>query len=823
MLSDNFFKRLAYTFLAPDLLQRETYEAFRNLLDCDRRCHEFIADLQELCNKKEPVDWTRVTGLCKKLSASVREMTNELAIISGRSSGELAQYHKKFDSYIRTLLQIGSIESCPPYVLGLEDDRSLPRLVGNKAAALCVLKRELGSLIPDGFVVTINSWHSLLEYNDLRPAIDNHLLSIDTADAESIFQASTKIMLLIESASVPPEVTKEITEACKLFSAVADDTAIPRFAVRSSGIHEDAAHTFAGQYETILNTAPKDIIKSYLKVLASKYAPNSILYRVSTGISDSEAPMAVLVMKMIDSKAAGVMYTEDPSDEKSDELLIYSVEGGGEKLVSGLAQSDTIRISKKEKVVVGSSLQAHDALGTESVSALADIAHRIENLFEYPQDIEWAIDNTGPVILQSRPLHKDDPKEKTNSNGGEQKELPLLYQGGLTASRGRACGRVWHCEKNNQPGRMPPGAVLIVNDIPASHISYLPHCAGVIAMQGSVACHFATICREFGVPLLVAASGVSESIKQGEQVTLDADLCAVFRGKSTDNPAGGDSRRGKNDLPYHRRLRLLLDFIAPLNLLDPDGASFRPEFCRSLHDIVRYAHETGVQAMFGIGRHGSRRKARKRLLSALPFKLYLIDVESERPKKQQRFDDTIAIDDVVSSPFQALWKGLSDSSIEWGDREYYNWKEYDNAAMTDGFAFKNDADSASYALYSNDYLNINIRFGYHFTIVDTFCGQSSEQNYCAIRFSGGGGTEVGRHYRLLFIETILSRMGFKVEKKTDLLDARLDTLSKTQLERRLVTLGRMLGESKLMDMILSDDASVEMHLRRFFEHDDTIN
>jgi len=175
-------------------------------------------------------------------------------------------------------------------------------------------------------------------------------------------------------------------------------------------------------------------------------------------------------------------------------------------------------------------------------------------------------------------------------------------------------------------------------------------------------------------------------------------------------------------------------------------------------------------------------------------------------------DETIPVEQVVSTPFRALWQGLTHPSVIWGKREYYNWKEYDNAAMTDGFVFKNKVESASYAICGDDYLNLNIRFGYHFTIVDALCGENSEHNYCSIRFAGGGGTFDGRYYRLKYIETILRKLGFVVTCKTDLLDGRLESLAVDQMTQRLVTVGRMLGTSKLMDMVLKDEESVVFHL-----------
>lgn len=226
--------------------------------------------------------------------------------------------------------------------------------------------------------------------------------------------------------------------------------------------------------------------------------------------------------------------------------------------------------------------------------------------------------------------------------------------------------------------------------------------------------------------------------------------------------------------------------------------------------------------MFAIGKTGSRKEQRKQLATDLPFELYMVDVDGGF-REDLATEREINIDQIVSIPFRALWQGLTHPSVIWEDRVYYNWKEYDNVALTDGFAFKNTKESASYAVCGHDYLNLNIRFGYHFTIVDTLCGENSEQNYCSIRFAGGGGTFEGRYYRLKFIETILKKTGFQVTTKTDLLDGRLESYSKEEMVQRLAILGRMLGTSKQMDMVLKDEASIVSHLNLFFNCNDAFS
>jgi len=137
--------------------------------------------------------------------------------------------------------------------------------------------------------------------------------------------------------------------------------------------------------------------------------------------------------------------------------------------------------------------------------------------------------------------------------------------------------------------------------------------------------------------------------------------------------------------------------------------------------------------------------------------------------------------------------------------------------MSDAFAFQSSFDSASYAVLGKYYLNINIRFGYHFTMIDALCEPGSTTSYCTMRFAGGGGEFEGRELRITFLETILGRLGFDVEIKGDLLDARLSGISSDILVERIESLGKLLGLTKQMDMHLKSLEMVDEQIERFFQ------
>ena len=199
--------------------------------------------------------------------------------------------------------------------------------------------------------------------------------------------------------------------------------------MRSSAVGEDTEASFAGQHLTVLNVTRENILEAYKAVVASKYSSRAILYRQNFGLDDRDTPMCVAGITMIDSVASGVMYTVDPTQPDSGLLKINSIWGLGEQLVSGEASPDEFYVDKTtgaisrrvigrkpEKLVnlpgggtqlvaVPEAENSLASLSDDQVLTLARYGMKLEDYFQGPQDVEWALDRQGKLfILQSRPL-----------------------------------------------------------------------------------------------------------------------------------------------------------------------------------------------------------------------------------------------------------------------------------------------------------------------------------------------------------------------------------------------------------------------------------
>lgn len=811
MLLNSLFKHWSYKIFTPGTVLREKYEALKQLLAFDINCHEQMAELQDLLHTGKNEDYASIRMRFSLFSEQVAGMIDSLDIMSPGSYSSLKSYHKKFDFYTRFLLAPPSVKIDPPFVSSFEEISTDSKEIGNKAKHLALLLNDLNASVPQGFAIPSHGYHYLVEYNDLRATIDKELAGLDINSSISLEETSHRLREQILSAEVPQDIDLAINMAIERWELPAQGKL--RVAVRSSAINEDGDCSFAGQYATVLNVQREDISSAYLHILASKYSPEALFYRISKGMGDEETAMSVLIQEMVPAQCSGVLYTSDITrgDLKGRHLHLHVTEGLGEKLVGGTISPDHYEISRTPVLTILTRNAIDPRISDEQVLLVANQGLKIEKYFNAPQDIEWAIDFSGKLfILQARTLHTTTPiEEKTEGNIDT---TALIVEGGEQASRGIAAGSVYVIDAKNKLEDIPEHAVLVSSDAPPEYVRVLNRLSAVISERGSRASHFATVAREFGIPFLAGVSDATKRLQPGKTVTVDGNNGRVYRGKIKlllDQSPQPTVKR-----PYERILTEAMKFVTPLELTDPAGDNFTPEGCRSMHDIIRLCHEKAILSMFSAGKPGTGRGS-IRLHADIPLDVFLFDVGGGISKNVTK-GAGVPLTEVGSTPFQALWKGLSHPDVQWKQKPF-DWDAYDRIELSGGVPPKRDSFAfGSYAVVGKDYLHFNIRFGYHFTIVDVMCGENSAENHCLLRFAGGGGDYEHRSLRIEFLFGVLERLEFIVEKKGDLLEAKIPGMDSDLMIVKLDMLGRLLGATKLMDMVLEDDQMVHQSVEDFF-------
>jgi pyruvate,water dikinase len=173
--------------------------------------------------------------------------------------------------------------------------------------------------------------------------------------------------------------------------------------VRSSATCEDSKNaSFAGQFETYLFVNDQKTLIDYVKKCwASFFRSGAILYAMNHGIDLSKSQMAVVVQGMINSDVAGVMFTKNNGNAG---VVIEAAKGVGENVVSGNVKPDEYEINPDSFRIKSEIKQNQRLLSNPEIVSLTALGIKIEKLFNFPQDIEWAIQNKAVYILQTRPI-----------------------------------------------------------------------------------------------------------------------------------------------------------------------------------------------------------------------------------------------------------------------------------------------------------------------------------------------------------------------------------------------------------------------------------
>jgi pyruvate,water dikinase len=259
----------------------------------------------------------------------------------------------------------------------------------------------------------------------------------------------------------------------------------------------------------------------------------------------------------------------------------------------------------------------------------------------------------------------------------------------------------------------------------------------------------------------------------------------------------------------------------PLRLTDPRAPEFRAESCTTLHDITRYVHERSYEEMFRLGESlGDLRSAAFFLDVFLPVDLYIVDLGGGIADGAR--ESRVKPADVVSVPLAALLRGMLHPKIpRWGARPM----------DVGGFAsvvFQHALSSPeqertfrdpSYALVSDRYLNYAARVGYHFSIVDAYCGDTTNKNYIHLLFRGGAADSVRRGRRARAIALILKEWGLSVELRGDSTTGRIHKMPREETARLLDQVGRLLQFMRQMDVAMTSESAVEQVKDAFLRGD----
>ena len=440
-------------------------------------------------------------------------------------------------------------------------------IVGGKNASLGEMINA-GLPVPPGFAVTAYSYERFIQEKRIAEQIYKIIKETitDLNDPKQYDVASKKIRELIEKTLMPKEIENAIKKAYKDLNKRLElkDVFV---AVRSSATAEDLPDaSFAGQQETFLNVkGPDDLTDKVVKCWSSLFTPRAIFYRNEKGFAHEKVFISVGVQKMVNSRAAGVMFTINPVTGNQDEIVIEGNYGLGETVVSGVVNPDDFvvdkntmkikerRISRKTieyirdlktgKTVhldVPEDKQKVTCISDQEIMVLAELATRIEKHYGKPMDIEWAIDQDlsypeNMFIVQARPETVWSSKTmetpiKTEEHKAEE-SLKVVVRGLSAGRRGYGVGTAKVVLNPDDANReMRKGDILVTAMTNPDFVPFMKIASAIVTDKGGVTSHAAIVSRELSIPCVVGTETATQVMKTGQEYTVDSRNGIIYEG-----------------------------------------------------------------------------------------------------------------------------------------------------------------------------------------------------------------------------------------------------------------------------------------------------
>ena len=818
----------------------QIFEQFQILLQYHQKAMELITDLGEKSGGDYIFDRKYLFDATHELQDLLLRMIKALNLISSNRYNDLYSALDRIflpmEAELRGRLSLDQ----EPFVISLADaGLDNPELIGGKAGTLVQIVNKLHIPVPNGFIITNRAYRKYLEYNDLADRIHSWIESW-ASGKEDLRKAAGQIRYSLLAGIVPQDLAREIkrhTQRGKTF-----------WAVRSSAYSEDGEFSFAGLHESLLNVPSEQVLEAYKRVLASLYSPEALVYRRKIGTIGEEESMSVLCHEMVASQASGVVQSVYLRNGVPDSLAVYAAFGLGRTVVEGRDPVDRFiverkapnqisskEIARKESLIVplagggesenriAEEKQIQPAISDETIKILVKWALALERYFKRPQEIEWAVDDTGHCwLLQSRRLIVPEIVDESREDICEScATYPVLIEGhGAVAHAGVGSGIVHIVNSNDDMNDFQDGAVLVTRYTAPWLGQVAPMASAIIAERGSVAGHLSTIAREFRVPTLIGVENATETLRNGMEITLDTHHRVVYAGRVREliryelvqSMVFEESRE-------FRLLRRILKRVAPLHLVDPQSSDFTPAGCASAHDLIRFIHEKAVLELIDIPSFLKRFKGAKvwTLDSSIPIDLKILDIGGGIDPEAT--GARVVIDQIQSRPLKALWAGISHPdtwSTEPVDIDFKglmssfgkNWDVGPGGLSTTG---------ANLAVISRIYMNLHLHLGYHFNLIDARMDDEPQHNHIYFRFVGGVTDLTRRSRRAQLLARILSHYHFNVAVKGDLVIARLLHLPKEEIHRRLALLGILIGFTRQLDIQLRSDRDISQFMETFLD------
>ncbi|MDR3556932.1 MAG: PEP-utilizing enzyme [Syntrophobacteraceae bacterium] len=764
---------------------RSLFAKFQRIQKYNTKALETMAEMDRALGGEYIFDRAFLESSVRELSGLVYQVAYSLNAMSRNGYIALYDRYQSIKITLEDILAGGmgplSTSLALPYsILGAE----MEPLAGGLNVCLAEARNRLDIPAPDGFAITVAGCSRLLRAieageQDFPPELAEAI----TYQAEALLARSSRSLLLTvricssdRNLAIPEKIVEpgELLETCKL--------ALTRYlAVEGHNQHGPVALA-------VHETMRAHLAGSLTSVTAA--GPQAGLYCITAWPVDTPEQQETFFLRRT-----------YPFDLVESEL---KAKPAGRPLYPGINP-----LSPGAKGLYrGSAL-----LGLSFLRKIAECAAAFERILGYPQDLNWLRgDAERPITVNVSPTQL---QERESADTPEYEDVALLpsqwlLSGGETAQMGVAAGPVVHV-RGSELDKFPHGSVAVMTHASPWMSPVLRRAAAVVTEVGASIGHLATIARELRVPAIFGAAGALERLPEGTVVTVDAGAKTVYPGIVEHLLASRDySTELYPSDPEYVMLRRLLRWIMPLDLIDPDSETFTVANCRTYHDIIHFAHERSIEELLKIQDNDPGLKSRyvRKLETDIPIDLFVLDIGAGvRPTAGA----SIRPEDVTSKPFLAFLQGLTLKDVWDHDSRPLSMRDI-IAGLDHNFSTVMEVPEhagKNHAILAGNYMDVGLRLGYHYCVIDSYLSGNVNQNYAYFRFAGGFAEPERRRRRAQLIRTILDRLRFKVTVRGDLVLGKLKLVDDRELTTVLGVLGQLTGFTRQIDLSMDSDGRVE--------------
>ncbi len=264
-------------------------------------------------------------------------------------------------------------------------------------------------LVPPGFVLSKEVCYNFIKESGIEPRIKAQIMHLNKNNEKQVNDAAQKINEIIRSSEFKGNIVEEIKEAYGFLDTSDIYASNKRLKVDVKSL---SGPDFKEANDN--NSLIKEIIEVYADSLGK-----SDWVKKCNGENLEESLPVIAIYKSVNENANALVYSRNPDNTK--EMLVEALTGNNisDKYILD-RNLEKLNVKKEENK------EENKFFDNYSLKRMALYAEEIENIFNCPQKIEFAIGEKGLHILSSSPLYIQNNLDENKVQKSE--ETPFVLE-----------------------------------------------------------------------------------------------------------------------------------------------------------------------------------------------------------------------------------------------------------------------------------------------------------------------------------------------------------------------------------------------------------